>query len=554
MKFIKKNITFIVFVFILIFATFVRLYKLGQIPAGVYVDEASLGYNAYSILKTGKDEYGKVFPFLFRSFSTFQSSLYGYFSVIPVYLLGLNIFSTRFVSFISGLILIFVTFFLFYFSDFKNKTIMSIIAAITVAFCPWAIYQSRVAVEANLGLGLTSIGVLLLYLSLKRNKLLISSLFIFGVSSYAYTGQRITAILIPLIFIFINRKLFIKSKKIVAVAFALLILLMIPQFLSLSHSGSLIRYQTQGYTAKSTFLKNGDLLTKLPLEIGWPLYVARQFSSQYVSVFSPRSLFFEPEPQLVRSIPNLSVFYIWMIIPFFVGISVLWTKRTNPLVKTIILLMLIGVLPETITGDPFYTLRMLPGLWGITLMIAFGIERLFSIIKNIKLKMAVVVLLIMISGFKFYISYFILLTHERSVYFGYPFEVLAEMTEENKDKIFVLDSETFDAPYIWMAFYKKINPADLQKQTSPRLLDHYYDDLTLNKYKNVGNVEVRKISWGVDDCKDEYIVGDMQAISEKQAVDHKFTLIREIKDKDNKTILWVYHTNPKLKCTITNKQ
>lgn len=554
MKFIKKNITFIVFVFILIFAAFVRLYKLGQIPAGVYVDEASLGYNAYSLLLTGKDEFGKAIPLLFRSFSTFQSSLYGYFSIIPVYILGLNIFSTRLVSVFSGLILVAVTFFTFYLSDLKNKASLAIIAATVVAFSPWAIYQSRVAVEANLGLGLTSIGVLLLYLSLKRNKLLTPSLLIFGISAYAYTGQRITAILIPFVFIFINRKTFIKSKKIIAVAFALLILLMVPQFLSLTHSGSLVRYQTQGYTAKSTFLKNGDSLTKLPFVVGWPLYVARQFSSQYVSVFSPRSLFFEPEPQLVRSIPNLSVFYVWMIIPFFVGISVLWKKRTNALVKTVILLMLVGVLPETITGDPFYTLRMLPGLWGITLMIAFGIENLFDIIKNIKLKIGVVVLLILVSGFKFYISYFILLAHERSVYFGYPFEVLAEMTEENKDKIFVLDSETFDAPYIWMAFYKNINPADLQKQTSARLLDHYYDDLTLNKYKNVGNVEVRKISWGEDDCKDEYIVGDIQAISEKQAADHKFTLVREIKDKDNKTILWVYHTNPKLKCTITNKQ
>lgn len=554
MKLNKKIITFIVFAFILIFAAFVRLYKLGQVPAGVYLDEASLGYNAYSLLLTGKDEFGKAIPLLFRSFSTFQSSLYGYFSIIPAYILGLNIFSTRILSVFSGLILVAVTFLIFYFSDLKNRKSLAIIAAVVVAFSPWAIYQSRVAVEANLGLGLTSIGVLLLYLSLKRNKLIIPSLLVFGISSYAYTGQRITSILIPLIFIFINRKLFIKSKKIVALAFTLLILLMVPQFLSLTHSGSLVRYQTQGYTAKSTFLKNGDSLTKLPLAVGWPLYVARQFSSQYVSVFSPRSLFFEPEPQLVRSIPNLSVFYIWMIIPFFVGISVLWKKRTNSLVKTVILLMLVGVLPEAITGDPFYTLRMLPGLWGVTLMIVFGIEYLLGIVKNTKIKTAIVVSLIIISGLKFYISYFILLAHERSVYFGYPFEVLAGMTEENKNKVFVLDSETFDAPYIWMAFYKKTNPADLQKQTKPDLLAHYYDDLTLNKYKNVGNVEVRKINWGIDDCKDEYIVGDALAISEKQAADHKFTLVREIKDKDNKTILWVYHTNPKLKCTITNKQ
>ncbi|MDQ5930315.1 MAG: hypothetical protein QG594_2103, partial [Bacteroidota bacterium] len=127
-------------------ASFIRLYKLNEIPSGVYLDEASLGYNAYSILQTGKDEFGKTLPIFFRAFSTFQDSLNGYLSIIPVYLFGLNIFSTRLVSVISGLIVVTVTFLLFYFSDWKNKHNMALIASFTVAFSPWAIYQSRVAV------------------------------------------------------------------------------------------------------------------------------------------------------------------------------------------------------------------------------------------------------------------------------------------------------------------------------------------------------------------------------------------------------------------------
>lgn len=552
MKLNKKN-TVLIFIAILIIAAIVRLYKLGQVPAGVYVDEASLGYNAYSLLKTGKDEFGKAWPLLFRSFSTFQSPLYGYFSLIPISILGLNIFSTRLISVISGLIIIVVTFLLFYFSNLKNKHILSLVATLAVAFSPWAIYQSRVAVESNLGLAITAIGIFLLYLSFKRRSLLLPSFVVFGVSSYAYTGQRITAILIPLVFIYINRKLFTNYKKQIVLAFMFLLITMLPQFLSLAHSGSLVRYQTQGYTNINTYLKNGDSLAKLPLVVGWPLYVGRQFASQYLSAFSPRSLFFEPEPQLVRSIPNLSVFYTWMIIPFIFGIVPIWKRRSDSLVNVIIILMLIGVLPEAITGDPFYTLRMLPGLWGITLMIAFGIEYIFRIIKSKNIRIVLALLLIIISAFKFYVSYFILLAHERSVYFGYPFEVLAEITEEKYDKTFVLDSETFDAPYIWMAFYKKTDPTTLQRQTKPGILEHYYDDLTLNKYKNVGNVEVRKINWGIDDCKDEYIVGDILSISEAQALDHKLSLIEEVKDLEGKTVLWIYHTNPNLKCIIKNK-
>jgi hypothetical protein len=544
----KKKLALIFFVVILLAACFARIYKLSEVPAGVYTDEASFGYNAYSLLLTGRDEYGKSWPLFFRAFSTFQDPLYGFLSIIPVYFFGLNIFSTRLISVISGLTVVVVTFALFYFSNLKNKLSLSLIAGVTVAFCPWALYQSRVAVGSNLGLALTAVGILLLVFSLKKRWLFIPACLVFGISAYAYAGERIVSILFPAAFLIVYRKIFSQSKKLVLVGFVLLILVQIPQFKSLSQSGSLIRYQTQGYTQKRIFLKNGASLAKLPTLIGWPLYIARQFTSQYLSDFSPRSLFFEPEPQLFRSIPDLSTFYRWMVIPFFIGFYQLWKKRSEPAVKIIFLLMVVGVLPEAVTGDPFYTLRMLPGLWGITLMIAFGLKAIFDWLKFRSAKILLVVFLIAVSGFSFYTSYFVFLKHERSVWYGYPFQVLAQMTEENKNQTFVVDSEMFDAPYIWLAFYKKYDPVKLQSQAPAGIPDHYYDDLTFYKYKTIGNVEVRKVSWGVDQCKDEYVVGDLTAISDSQAEEHKFTLIREIKDLDGKTILWVYHTNPQLKC------
>ncbi len=50
------------FLSILILAFILRFYKLGTIPKGLDWDENSNAYNAYSILKTGRDEYGKFFP------------------------------------------------------------------------------------------------------------------------------------------------------------------------------------------------------------------------------------------------------------------------------------------------------------------------------------------------------------------------------------------------------------------------------------------------------------------------------------------------------------
>ena len=543
----KKVLTIILFALILGAACFVRLYKLNEIPAGVYVDEASLGYNSYSLLLTGRDEFGKSWPLFLRSFSIFQPPLYSILSMIFIYFIGLSIFSTRFLSVISGLTVILVTFLLFYTSDIKNKLKLSIVATFLVAFSPWAIFDSRAALEANLGLALTAIGILFLALSLKKRRFFILACLVFSISAYAYHAERVIGILFPIAFLYIYKKIFLKSKKLVIVSFLLFLLIQTPQYISLTKPGSLSRFETQGYTQESTFLKYGYSLVHIPV-FGRPLYILRQFTSQYLSVFSPRSLFYEPEPQLVRSIPNLSVFYVWMIFPFFIGFAQIWKQKSKYLIKLIFLLMIIGPLPEAITGDPFYTLRMLPCIWGMALMIAFGINAIFDKLNRNYTKILLAASLIVISGLNFYVCYFILLKYERSIWYGYPFEVLAQITEGNKNQKFVLDSPVYDAPYIWMAFYKKYDPVKLQAQTPPGLLDHYYDDLTYYRYKTIDNVEVRNVKWGEDPCKDEYLVGDNLAISDVQAKEHKLTLVREIKDLSGKTILWLFHTNPQLSC------
>jgi len=76
-------------------ALFLRLYQLGANPAGFFCDEASIGYNAYSILTTGKDEYGKSFPLFFQAFGEYKNPLDIYSTLPLVAAFGLNEFSVR---------------------------------------------------------------------------------------------------------------------------------------------------------------------------------------------------------------------------------------------------------------------------------------------------------------------------------------------------------------------------------------------------------------------------------------------------------------------------
>jgi len=96
----------------LILASFLRLYHLGTNPPSLDWDEASLGYNAYSLLKTGADEYGNTWPLSIRSFNDYKPPLYTYLTIPAVALFGLSEFAVRLPSALAGVIAVAAAYFL----------------------------------------------------------------------------------------------------------------------------------------------------------------------------------------------------------------------------------------------------------------------------------------------------------------------------------------------------------------------------------------------------------------------------------------------------------
>ena len=68
----------------------VRIWQIDKTPPGLNRDEASIGYTAYSLLKTGKDEYGKTWPLSFKSFGDWKLPLYIYGDILPISFLDLH--------------------------------------------------------------------------------------------------------------------------------------------------------------------------------------------------------------------------------------------------------------------------------------------------------------------------------------------------------------------------------------------------------------------------------------------------------------------------------
>ncbi|MCX6705080.1 MAG: glycosyltransferase family 39 protein, partial [Candidatus Woesebacteria bacterium] len=219
---IKKN-PLIILAAILLVSVCLRFYNLSGVPSGLHADEASQGYNAFSLFKTGRDMYGRILPILFRASGSYQTPIYTYLSIIPVNLLGNTIFSIRFISALSGVALVALTYFLLKLWGQKG-----LIAATVIAISPWAVHFSRVAVEANLALTIFASSIIVFGLSLKKPKYLPLASLLLGISTHAYYSERVIAVLFLPLFILLFRKIFLKYKSLLVASLIIFAITQVP--------------------------------------------------------------------------------------------------------------------------------------------------------------------------------------------------------------------------------------------------------------------------------------------------------------------------------------
>jgi 4-amino-4-deoxy-L-arabinose transferase-like glycosyltransferase len=103
-------------------------------------DEASFAYNAYSIFKTGKDEYGTSFPARFKAFGENKLPVIIYLTV-PFMTMGLNDVSARMVSSLGGILAPLLFYFLA--KELTKRKDVALVAAFLSSFSPWIQIMSR---------------------------------------------------------------------------------------------------------------------------------------------------------------------------------------------------------------------------------------------------------------------------------------------------------------------------------------------------------------------------------------------------------------------------
>ena len=150
-------------VLVLCLAAFLRFHKLGNPPPGLYVDEAGDAWDAWCLLKTGRDSAGVKWPvFYTRCFGDYRSALMAY-AILPFLAVsGLSIPVARMAGAVAGVAAVF---FMFVVGRRLFDAPTGLLAALFLAVSPWHIQQSRWVHPATLGPFLVLLPLALLLIS-----------------------------------------------------------------------------------------------------------------------------------------------------------------------------------------------------------------------------------------------------------------------------------------------------------------------------------------------------------------------------------------------------
>jgi 4-amino-4-deoxy-L-arabinose transferase-like glycosyltransferase len=239
-------------ILIILLAFLLRFYKLDVYPA-VNADEASNGYDAYSLIKTGMDQHGRSWPLTFQSFNDFKPGLHVYLTVPFVAVLGLNEWSVRIPGALLGVLSVWILYLLVK-ELFKNER-FAVLSAFLLAISPWHIQFSRGGWEVNTATFLLMTGLLFLFRGLntvnnfKRARSLIwSSLFLVA-SLYSYHSVRIIVPLLGLAVLALYGKRIFRNFKPYLTFGIVSLALLIPLVFDLLSPGALSRVAGVGLFA-----------------------------------------------------------------------------------------------------------------------------------------------------------------------------------------------------------------------------------------------------------------------------------------------------------------
>lgn len=463
---------------IFLLAASLRVPALDIYPPALYSDELSQGYNAYALLKTGKDEFGVYYPVVIRSFGDWKPALQTYILLPTISLFGLNAWGVRIPSALFGTFTIIPFYYLLrelllVFKNLNSERILNLpyVGAFLLAIAPWHIFHSRIAMHGAITLFFFIFGVWSFLKGFRNLRYWYLSSISFTLLPYAYVGMHLVIGLVLLIlgiYFFINIK---KNKSVAIKAVCLFLLLQMPLIIG--------------------FVKNPDILSgraryvsiffdqEIPLKIwqdittdgaDFPTFLAQFFHNKpfyYVTAIvkhigehiSGTYLFLIGDDAKPFQIPSMGILYLVDALTLSVG-SIYLIKKNSRVFSFIFLILISTLLPASLTFLTPSAHRSFSSILVFLVLTAFGFAFFW---KDTIGKVAIMGGYV--SCFVFFLySYFILLPLNYASWWDYgekELMIYLKSQEQYFDSIYI--SENLNMPYIALLFYQQVNPSLAQE-------------------------------------------------------------------------------------------
>lgn len=472
-------------VLILAVSFFVRIWDLTSAPPALYWDEMDAGYQAYSLLKTGKDYFGNPPGLVVQSFADYRAPLFIY-SLIPfIGLFGLNALAVRLPAAIFGVISVFLIYFLGK-TLFKSEKI-GLISALLLAFSPWGIQYSRMSFEVTLMLVLFLGGLASFLKGLKNSKFWILSGLLFALCILTYNTAKLfvplSYVLLLLVYVrkpALNRNFWIGGAILGLIflislyssvfqgggkRFSEISILTDPQMSEdINHfrSESALSYTQNRGAGQSSRPVDQILYNKLT-------FILDQVSQNYLTAFSPQFLFISGDPNLRHSPRRMGEMYRAEFITLLFGLGFLLLNLKKDKNSLFILgWIILAPLPAAITREGgFHATRLALLFPVLSLVSASGICFIWQILpKKINFYAVSLLGLTWIFGVVFFINYYFgAYRIESAKYFQYGFsEAVKKASNQTETSGYVIIDDRRDSALMNYLFDSKYDPALFQQE------------------------------------------------------------------------------------------
>jgi len=408
-----NKIVLITLLFLLLSGIFLRVYRFGSVPIGLYWDEMAMFVDAKSVATTGKDMHGNpALQPIYPSYGDYKLPVYILLSSIIFQVVSLPELVVRFPSLIAGIVTIFAAGLLSVqlLGDSSTKILkgknklLFLSTAVIVAISPWSFLFSRTGFEGHVGQSLLVCSVLALTFSQKNKLWLIISIVLGALATYTYFSVRFVWPVVFIAYQFLsdykapleiirafNKKsclIFIEQISLIAVSLLLFFLALVPMTKSSLYAES-NRYRlstesilTQDYAARSNLyvgITGTTLVDKVLFHRHYLLL--RELANNYSDHFNLNFLFLSGDSNLRHGTTEHGEFLFVFLPIFLIGWYALLSKKPTMAVFLAIW-WIIASLPASVPQTTPHALRSLNAFGALSVVCGFGLSEIILYLQK----------------------------------------------------------------------------------------------------------------------------------------------------------------------------